>query len=387
MKKYTLYITIAIMTLIFFIGTNIMAETLKIGIINPLSGPGAEWGLGALRGGEMATEEINADGGLKIGDKIYEVKLIPYDDKYTSKGGVAAAEKLVYRDKVKFIFGGVSSASLLAFQPITEKEKVLVLCNSFSDKAVSPEKPFTLRMLMTSVEGAPLLTDWFLKEHNKVKNVISIAPNDASGYAGVRAFETGFKKHNIKLNSNEYYERGTKDFSPLVTRAQLLNPDAIAMANCPSADSALMVKLFRQMGSKVFFLDCVSLDWKRMIEIAGKEAAEGYMWGAFHDDNDPKIKKFNERYKKIYKMNITTFQYPAFYQAFKAFYYAAEKVKSLDPATVRDAIKYKIPEFEGVMGKMTFGGKEVYGIDNQYLGPYYASTIRNGEQIIIEKLR
>ena len=381
-----LIILIATM-LLLFVGKSAKAETLQIGIINPLSGPGAEWGLGALRGGEMATEEVNAKGGLKVGGKTYKVELLPYDDKYTAKEGVAAAEKLVYRDKVKFIFGGVSSASLLAFQPITEKEKVLVLCNSFTDQALSPQKPFTLRVLMTSVEGIPLMTDWVLKEYPKIKKALSFAPNDASGYAGVKDFEKAFKKHGIDLLSKEYYERGTKDFSPLATRVQMLNPDVIAMTNAPTSDSALMVKLLREMGSQTFFVDCVSLDYKQMVQIAGKKAAEGYMWGAFHDNNDPKIKEFNERYRKKYGMDITTFQFPSFYQAFKAFYYAVEKSQSLDPAIVRDTIKYRIPEFEGIMGKMEFGGKEFYGIDNQYYGPYYASTIRDGEQVILKKLR
>lgn len=372
--------------LALLIGAPVKAETLKIGIINPLSGPGAEWGLGALRGGEMATEEVNAKGGLKVGAKTYTVELLPYDDKYTAKEGVAAAEKLVYRDKVKFIFGGVSSASLLAFQPITEKEKVLVLCNSFSDQALSPQKPFTLRVLMTSVEGIPLMMDWFFGEYPKVKKVVSFAPNDASGYAAVRDFERGLKKRNIDLISKEYYERGTKDFAPLATRIQMLNPDLMCAAGAPTSDSALLVRLLREMGSQTLFVDNVSLDVKQMVGIAGK-AAEGYMWGAFHDMNEPKVKAFNEIYKKKYGVDISTFQFPSFYQAFQAFYYAIEKSQSLDPATVRDTIKYRIPEFEGIMGKMQFGGKEFYGIDNQYFGPYYASTIRNGEQVILKKLR
>ncbi|MBW1691016.1 MAG: ABC transporter substrate-binding protein [Deltaproteobacteria bacterium] len=387
MKFYKVAIIAIALTLFIFTGTNVKAETLKVGVISVLSGPGAVWGLGILRGAEMATSEVNDRGGLKVNGKTYKIELIAYDDKYTGKGGKSACEKLVYRDKVKFIIGPISSASLLAFQEMTEKEKILVLSDSYTDKALSPQKPFTLRVFMTAIEATPLLVDWVLKEYPNTKKVITIAPNDASGHAGAKVQESAYKKHGIELASKEFYERGTKDFSPLVTRAQMLNPDVIAFANAPTSDCALMVKLFRQMGSHAVFTDNTSTDFRKMVKIIGKKAAEGYIWGAFFDPADPKMKGYNERFKKRYNIEIPSYVDPAFYQAAKAFYYAIEKAQSLDPATVRDTIKYRIPEFESVMGKMVFGGKETYGIDNQVYSAYYASVIKDGKQVILKKLR
>ncbi|HUU40472.1 MAG TPA: ABC transporter substrate-binding protein, partial [Desulfatiglandales bacterium] len=63
------------------------SKTLKIAVITALSGAGAVWGRGILHGVELATEELNASGGLNIGGERYKVKLIPYDDKYTGAGG------------------------------------------------------------------------------------------------------------------------------------------------------------------------------------------------------------------------------------------------------------------------------------------------------------
>ena len=45
------------------------AQTLKIGIIGPLSGPGAVWGQQIVRGAEMASEEISAKGVSRSGMK------------------------------------------------------------------------------------------------------------------------------------------------------------------------------------------------------------------------------------------------------------------------------------------------------------------------------
>jgi branched-chain amino acid transport system substrate-binding protein len=387
MRCYRTLVVAIVMGCFIFIGINVKADSLKIGVITVLSGSGAEWGTGLLHGVEMATEEINERGGVKIGGKTYRTELIICDDKYTAKGGAACAEKLVHRDKVKFIIGPISSASLLAFQVVTEDAKVLVLGDSFSDEALSPKKPFTLRIRMTSVEGAPILTDWLLQQYPHAKKVVTIAPNDASGHAGIRGQELAYRKHGIELTSKEFYERGTKDFSPLVTRVQFLNPDLIFFVNAPGADNALMIKLFREMGSKALFVDNTGLEFASLIRIAGKEASEGYMWGAYYDPSDPKVIKFAERHRKKYNLDITCVEYLAFYQATKAFYYAIEKAQSLDPATVRDTMKYRIPEFEDVMGKLEFGGKEIYGIDNQALGCYYASVIRDGKMVILKRLR
>src|ERR1039458_4420945 len=125
------------------------AEELKIGVIAPLSGPGAGWGL-ALRGGaELAAEDMNAQGGLEVAGTKYKVVVIAYDDKYQAQGGADAANRLVFLDKVKFIVGPMGSAVGLAAQEFTEPNKVILIGDSFSTKLLSPKKPYTFRTTMT----------------------------------------------------------------------------------------------------------------------------------------------------------------------------------------------------------------------------------------------
>ncbi len=88
-------------------------EVLKIGGVGPLSGGGTAWGLAAQRGMELAIEDLNAAGGIKVAGTVYKLQLIMYDDQYTGQGGKAAAERLVNQDKVKFIIGPVGSPPAL----------------------------------------------------------------------------------------------------------------------------------------------------------------------------------------------------------------------------------------------------------------------------------
>ena len=65
-------------------------ETLKIGVIGPMSGPAAQWGVEIARGAEMKAEEINAAGGLKIGNATYDIRTIPPGQTMTLSGNVTS---------------------------------------------------------------------------------------------------------------------------------------------------------------------------------------------------------------------------------------------------------------------------------------------------------
>src|SRR5438309_1821544 len=94
-------------------GPSSAQEELKIGGIGPLSGGGTAWGVALNRGVQMALDETNAAGGLKVGDKAYNLKLVMLDDAYTATGGRTAADRLINLEKVKFIIGPVGSPPAL----------------------------------------------------------------------------------------------------------------------------------------------------------------------------------------------------------------------------------------------------------------------------------
>lgn len=102
-------------------------EELGIGVLSALTGGGISWGMAVLGGVELAAEEINDVGGLKVGDKTYKLKIIAYDDKYA---GPPAAQRLVSQDGVKIIFGPFGSVPVLATADIVESEGILSFINS-----------------------------------------------------------------------------------------------------------------------------------------------------------------------------------------------------------------------------------------------------------------
>src|SRR3989344_5643530 len=103
----------------------------KIGVMAPLTGDGAAYGLPIQKAIKIAIDEVNAKGGVN------GVKLEPIyeDSKCNPKDGNAAAQKLVNVDKVKVIIGGACSGETLGAAPITGASKVVLL----SPSATSPD--------------------------------------------------------------------------------------------------------------------------------------------------------------------------------------------------------------------------------------------------------
>ena len=92
-------------------------DAVKIGVIEPLSGPVAASGNYVRMGAEIARDWINAKGGV-LGRKV---ELLIEDNKSDPKEAATAAEKLIVRDKVPVIMGAWGSSMTLAEMPKLEE--------------------------------------------------------------------------------------------------------------------------------------------------------------------------------------------------------------------------------------------------------------------------
>src|SRR5438552_2652653 len=74
-------------------------KAFKMGAIVPVSGPAAAFGLGCQRGLELAAEDI---GVFSVGNDKYKVEVATYDTAYDPGKTVAALNRAVYNDGVKY---------------------------------------------------------------------------------------------------------------------------------------------------------------------------------------------------------------------------------------------------------------------------------------------
>lgn len=363
------------------------AETLKIGVLGPLSGGAAPWGIALVRGAEMRAEEVNAAGGLKVGDQTYSLKIISYDHKATAAETATATNKLVFQDKVKFIVGNAVGATCDAAQAITEREKVVFTFVCWGTKNLAPAKPFSFRELLSQWEVAPPLYTWIAANQPKLKRLAIISPNDTSGWDTSTGVKNAAKALGMEVVADEYYERGATDFYPLLTKILAKKPDLLDLAGSTPGEGGLILKQAYELGYRGAKVWTAGLDPARFVQVAGKEAAEG-MWTALAMDLEgphvaPSVNQFSKRYRAKYGEPATMIAV-ANYAGMDVVIKAMQLAKSIDPDKVVEAMLSG--KFETVWGPLVIGGKEQYGINRQFLYPLVISEIRDGKTMDISKI-
>jgi branched-chain amino acid transport system substrate-binding protein len=357
-------------------------KELKIGAIFPLSGRGATWGMAAQKAITVKQKEVNARGGLKVGGESHKLEIIWEDDKYNAAAGRMAAEKLVNRDRVKFILGSQSSAVILAVQPITEPNKILFLVNSFAKEVLAPEKPYTFRMVLTSNEILQGMYPWMTKTYPILKTVAFIEPNDASGWSVEKDCRRMAEQNKYQIAFSQFYERGTSDFYPLLNKMITAKPDFVDFSGAPPGDQALMVKQMRELGYKGKTFASTTIDPAEFCKIAGVQNSEGHisnthdLLGAYTTEGQ---KKYYDAYVALYGQPFDPVT-PKYHVYLDILVQAIEKAGSLDPTKVMGVME-KTEEWQTIFGGSKFGGKEHYGIKRQIVTPVYISEVNNGKLV------
>lgn len=353
-------------------------EELKIGGVGPLSGGGTAWGLALQRGIEMAVDEVNKAGGLKVGDKTYKPKLVMFDDQYTAAGGRTAAERLINLEGVKYIIGPIGSPSALAVVPVANQAKVIVLSNGYAPEILrnAGASAYNFRTMNSNIEFAPAMVKWLRERHPEIKKVALIVTNDATGQSVLPTLTEYYKANGFEVWS-ESYERGTKEFMPLLTRMLAQNVDLLDLNSNAPGEAGLMLRQARQVGFKKMVWQVGGPSVDEIVSIAGA-GANGFLSYDVFDFNDPSAKAFIDAYRARWS-GVINAQTPGWYNATKILFKAMQEAGSLDTDKVRDAL-LKIEGYDaGIYGPVSWGGKSDYGVAHQLLNKFWITEIKNGK--------
>jgi len=128
MKKcHVLWVILLASILVVFISFPAWgAKTIKIGVIGPMK---FVQGISHWNGATMAAEEINAKGGVQVGNKRMLIELVQADsnESVNVTDAANAMERLVTKDKVNFVVGGFRTEAVLAMQDIACEHKVIFI--------------------------------------------------------------------------------------------------------------------------------------------------------------------------------------------------------------------------------------------------------------------
>jgi branched-chain amino acid transport system substrate-binding protein len=362
-------------------------KTLEIGVLGPLSGGAASYGVELVRAAEIRTDEINKAGGLKVGGDLYKIKLVTYDHKASAADAATAANKLIFQDKVKYIIGNAVGATCNAVQTVSEPQKVLFAFVCWGTNNLGPDKPYSFRSMLSQWEVAEPFYRWVKDKHPAIKKIAIISPNDTSGLDTNTAVVKAVKSLGLELVAEETYERGTKDFYPILNKMLAKKPDLLDVAASPPGEAGLILKQAHELGFKGAKGWTAGTNPASLVSISGPEAAE-HLWSPLNinvksDFVDAKVRKFGDEYEKRYK-EVPGAIAVANYAAFDVITKAMQEAGSVDTDKVLAALTSR--PYDTVWGRLAIGAKETYGIDRQFLYPMVISEIRSGKSVDIEQV-
>ena len=232
-------------------------KELAIGVLAGMSGSGSESMSRLVDGLKFAVEYINGKGGITVGTTKYTIKPIIEDYKMTMDGMVAATNKLISSDKVSF------AITLCAPPPFTSMASSLVEKNNTSSDAKvliehcyavgqsggykAADIPYTFFTYM-DWPGTQACLEQFASTYPDVKTVAYISVEDPASHDLGAAYDAVFAAKGVKQVGAEYYETGTTDYYPVLTKLLNAKPDSLLLGlGFPEWQGAIM-KQARELG-------------------------------------------------------------------------------------------------------------------------------------------
>ena len=147
--------------------------TLKIGFVGVTSGPAAAWGTSNVRSMQTLADMMNADGGVKIGDKTYDIDIITFDDQKDPKLSIQGMEKMA-QEGVHYVVGPNVDDGAASVRPVAEKNGIIYFPYAFPKSLyVKPASNAVLGMVANYQSGPAIYK--YLMEHNGIKTVAFVA--------------------------------------------------------------------------------------------------------------------------------------------------------------------------------------------------------------------
>jgi branched-chain amino acid transport system substrate-binding protein len=325
----------------------------KIGVLAPISGELQFFGTEAMNGAELASEELDAAGGIK--GQMYEMMV------YDTKGSVGETQKGVdaFLDQktLAVVGAGTGEVSFSATKIINDNQ--LILVSAGSRRRLGDSGPYNFRITLDDDPAIKGLLDYIVA-NKKWKNfaLFSSLVNDYSVRLNA-TFKSEIINHKLNVSHELYlWAKGTSNvaeedmsIAAQLTKLKKNPPDALVYTG-DAEEAKSLVDEMRKQGINIPIIggeDIMAPEFTAL----GQKAVGTLVYGGFNpDSSNPKVRKFVESYKKHYGKEPSRLSALA-YDAFNMIVEGAKAAPSLRPSYVRDALN-ATKGFEGVTGKITF---------------------------------
>ncbi len=214
-------------------------ETVKIGLILPMTGPQSSTGKQI----DAAVKLYMQQNGATVAGKRIEVLL--KDDGAVPDNTRRLAQELVVNDKVAVLAGFGVTPAALAVAPLATQAKTVQLVMAAGISIITERSPYIARTSFTLAQSTVPMADWAAK--NGIKRVVTMVSDYAPGADAQNSFKDAFTKGGGQVLEEIKFPLANPDFAPFMQRAADAKPDAIFVF-VPSGQGSLFLKQYIDRG-------------------------------------------------------------------------------------------------------------------------------------------
>lgn len=282
--------------------TPVTGDTIKVGLINPFSGPAASSGELFYISMAWVVHDINTQGGILVDGKKKKIQIIKGDTQVKPDIARKAIEKLILEDKVDVLVGTAGTHITLVAQMLAGAHKKVFVNNcSYSDLLLDEKNwnPYVFQVLAPNTTQWTLaLVQYFTKRPEK--KFYLLCQDYAYGHAYAETFKAALKRYRpeAQIVGEDFFPLFLKDFAPYLTKVKASGADVI-ITQAWSTDNENLLKQSKQFGMKTP-ISSIYVDDPNPLKAIGGPAGVGNVLMQTHIPaiNTPLNKKFNELWNK-----------------------------------------------------------------------------------------
>ena len=317
-------------------------DTITIGFTVSQTGKLNNDSIAQMRGFELWRDEVNAKGGLKAGDKQYQVKFVTYDDELQNARVQQLYTRLITQDKAQFLFSPYSSGLVATAAIISEQYGKVMLTTGAAEERTYKLGNKNLFQVYSSANQYLTGALKALKEKNPSPRIAFLYKDDPFSKAVMQATREFAKQQGLTVALDEAYAPETTDFGPMINKVISAKADALLGGGHYPDGATLTRQLYDQKAGLKWVTLLVAPDSPNFATLG--DAANGVsvpsQWEpqvTYKPDFGPTAAQFTKTFSDKYKIE-PGYHAAGGYTAGLLLQNAIEKAGSIEQAKVADVL-------------------------------------------------
>lgn len=323
--------------------------TLVFGAPLSLTGGTKTEGNLTLEGYQLWADQVNAHGGIKVGDTTYTVQLKYYDDKSDPPTSKQLTQQLVTSDKVNFLLGPYGTASTLQDEAVAEQYQIpMVEGNGAAASIFAKGYKYIFGVLSPAAKYAQIMIQAALAQPTPPANIAIITADDAFSQEVANAAKAYADSNHLPVVAFIKYPSTATDLTNVVTQLKTAangNAPDFILGSGHEADALSTIKASKQLGINAklygFTVGPATPDFITTLGADSNDIISSAQWTADLKYTGTDVFGTPANYQQLYQAkfgHVPAYQSADGTAAALAFQYAIQNAQSIDPTKVRDAL-------------------------------------------------